>query len=350
METTFMHSKCITAALLGTAALACTGVAAQAQVQVYGTVDVAVGALESQPPGPPHAPITKVTGVHNGGVQTSYLGFRGSEDLGGGLRANVVLESFMRMDTGVPGRFGPAPVQDPFFSRASWVGLQGGWGEMRLGNVPNPAWLSLVFSSAMGSNSLFSPAFRQQFNGSTRGNNALDTSLPNVVAYSTPSFAGLAGTVAWQAREASPGGHNIVANVVYRKGPLMLTAAVSRVRHAPPPDPASALDERLVLAGGSYDFGALRGFVQYGQLDNDLAGTTDKMPQLGVVVPLGVGEWQLAWARDRTSGRADRTRTTTSTGYIHHLSKRSSLYLLAASDKLPVGTANSAVVGMRHAF
>lgn len=345
-----MHQKCIRAALLGGAVLACTPAVAQSQVQVYGTVDIAVGVLESQPPGPPNAAVTRVSGVHNGGVQTSYLGFKGSEDLGGGLRANFVLESFMRADTGTPGRFGPAPAQDPFFSRASWVGLQGGLGEVRAGNLPNPAWLSTIFSSAMASNSIFSPAFRQQYNGSTRGNNALDTSLPNALGYSTPSLGGLVGTLVLQAREAGAGGHNLVANLVYRRGPLMLTAAATRVRHAPPPDPAAALDEQLLMAGAAYDFGALRAFAQYAQLDNDMAGTTSKMPQLGLSVPLGVGEFQLAWARDRTSGRVDQTRTTTSAGYIHHLSKRSSLYVMAASDKLPVGTADSAVVGMRHAF
>lgn len=345
-----MHHSCAHAALLAGAVFACIPAAAQSQVQVYGTIDVAAGVLESQPPGPPNAPITRVNGVHNGGVQTSYFGFKGSEDLGGGLRANFVLESFLRADTGVPGRFGPAPAQDPFFSRAAWVGLQGRLGDLRAGNLPNPAWLSSVFSSSMGSNSIFSPAFRQQYNGSTRGNNALDTSLPNALGYSTPSFGGLVGTLVLQARESAPGGHNLVANLVYRRGPLMLTAAATRVRHAPPPDPAAAMDEQLLMAGVSYDFGVLRAFGQFAQLDNDLTGVTDKMPQLGVSVPLGVGEFQLAWARDRSSGRSHATRTTTSGGYIYHLSKRSSVYLMATSDKLPVGTANSAIVGMRHAF
>jgi predicted porin len=324
---------------------------AQAQVQLYGTVDAAFGRLSAQPPGPPNAPIANSTGVHNGGVQTSYFGMRGAEDLGSGLRANFQLEAFFRVDTGMEGRFSPpGPPQDPLFSRSSWIGLQGPWGDLKLGNVSNPSWLSLIFSSAMGSNSLFSPAFRQQFNGSTRGNNPLDTALPNSVLYSTPNLGGMVASLAVQARELSPGGNNVLANAVYRSGPLLLTAAGARIRHAPPPDPAAALDASYYVVGASYDLKAVKLFGQYAQLKDDLARTTDKMPQLGLTVPVRSGEFQLAWARDRTTGAANRTRTTTSAGYIHNLSRRSSLYAMFANDDLSVGTATSYVVGMRHTF
>lgn len=334
------------------AAFAC---GAAAQVQIYGTVDLAVGVLESQPPGPPNTPISKVTGVHNGGVQTSYFGFRGSEDLGGGLKANFQMESFFRADTGASGRFGPpSPAQDPFFSRASWVGLQGGFGDVKIGNVSNPAWLSMIFSSAMGGNSLFSPGFRQQFNGSTRGINGQDTSLPNTVLYSTPSISGVVASIALQSKEAVTGKSNIVGNVVYRAGPLMLTAAASKVRHTPPPDAPVAENLDYYLLGGSYDFKVAKVFLQYAQQKNNLNNVKDKLPHVGVTVPVGAGEFQLAWAKDSARGGANNVlnydRTTTSLGYVYNLSKRSSLYGMATSDKLRLGTAKSYVVGMRHAF
>lgn len=344
-----MRRKTYLAAAMA-ATLALAGSPVHAQVQLYGTVDVAVGTLASQPPGAPNAPITKIKGVHNGGVQTSYFGFRGTEDLGGGLKASFQLESFMRVDSGTNGRFGPLPVQDPFFSRASWVGLQGDFGDIKLGNVANPAWLAMVFSSAMGSNSIFSPGFRQQYNGSTRGNNGLDTSLPNSIAYTTPRLGGMVGTLVYQAKEGPLGGNNFNASVVYRDGPLLLTAATARVRHAPPPDTPAAQDETLTMVGGSYDFKAVKLFAQYSTLKNDLARTKDKMPHIGLTAPLGSGELQLAWASDRTSGATNTTRKTTSLSYIHNLSKRTSVYGMAASDKLPVGTANSYVVGVRHTF
>lgn len=340
------NRTCLVATALVT--LACS---AAAQVQIYGTVDTAIGVIETQAPGAPNAPITEVSGVHNGGVQTSYFGFRGTEDLGSGLKANFQLEGFFRADTGAAGRFNPpGPAQDPLFSRASWVGLQGAFGEVKIGNVGNPVWLSLIFSSAMGSNSVFSPAFRQQFNGSTRGINALDTSLPNTFLYSTPSLSGVVATVGVQTKETSPGGNNYVGNIVYRSGALMLTAAASKVRHAPPPDVPAAMDQSYYLVGGSYDFKVAKLFLQYARQKDNLTGTTDKLPHVGVTIPLGRGEIQAAWAKDSASGGANYTRTTSSIGYVYSLSKRTSLYGMAMADKVSVGTANSYVVGVRHTF
>ena len=104
-------------------------------VQLYGTLDVGVGQIQAQLPGPPNAAISpKVWAVQNGAVQTSYFGVRGTEDLGDGLKAKFQIESFIRLDTGAYGRFNPpGPAQDPFWSRAAWVGIEGGFGDLRLG-------------------------------------------------------------------------------------------------------------------------------------------------------------------------------------------------------------------------
>lgn len=352
-----LFTQSISTSTLATLGFASLIGAAQAQpaaqgnsVQIYGTVDLAVGSLSSQPPGPPNAAIRSVTGVHNGGVQTSYYGFRGSEDLGGGLKASFQIESFFRADTGEAGRFGPAPTQDPMFSRSSWVGLQGDFGDIKLGNVSNPAWLAMLFTSAMGSNSTFSPSFRQQYNGATRANNGLDTSLSNSIVYTTPRLGGVIGTIAYQAKEVSFGANNYVASLVYRGGPLVLTAAATKVGHAASPSAPGVLDQDLFLLGGSYDFKVVKLFGQYSTLDNDLAKRKHKMPHVGLTAPLGNGEFQLAWAKDDVSGSTNSSRKTMSLGYVYSLSKRTSLYGMAASDKVSVGTAKSYVVGIRHTF
>lgn len=319
-------------------------------VQLYGTIDLAFGQQSSQPPGPPNAPIRRVSAVHNGGVQTSYLGFRGSEDLGGGLKANFQMESFFRADTGASGRFGPAPAQDPLFSRSSWLGLQGGFGDIKLGNSSNPAWLAMIFTSAMGSNSTFSPSFRQQYNGATRANNGLDTTLSNSIVYTTPRLGGVVGTVAYQSKQASLGSNNFVASLVYRDGPMVMAIAATKVGHAASPSTPGLLDQNLLLLGGSYDLKVVKVFGQYSTLDNDLAKRKHKMPHIGLTAPLGNGEFQMAWAKDDVSGSTNSSRKTLSLGYIYNLSKRSSLYGMAASDKVTVGTAKSYVVGMRHTF
>lgn len=152
-----------------------------AQVQIYGTVDMGIGRLANQNPGPPTTGVTTVSGAHNGALQTSYIGFRGSEDLGDGLIAKFALESFFRVDTGIPGRFDASPSAgaDQFWSRTAYVGLAGGLGEVRLGNNSNPLWIAMLLTNALGSNSVFSPSFRQLYNGGTRGRSAIDTAMVN---------------------------------------------------------------------------------------------------------------------------------------------------------------------------
>ena len=63
------------------------------------------------------------SGIHT----TSRWGLRGSEDLGGGAKALFNLESGLNADTGAPAN------ATKYFDRASWVGLQGGWGTLALG-------------------------------------------------------------------------------------------------------------------------------------------------------------------------------------------------------------------------
>ena len=320
-------------------------------VSVYGTVDLGLGSLESQPPGPPTAPITTVRGLHNGGIQFSYIGFRGTEDLGGGMKAKFQLESFIRADTGASGRFNPpGPPQDPFWSRSSWVALEGGFGEVRLGNNTNPSWLANISTSAMGGNSIFSPSFRQQYNGSTRGYMAQDTALPNSVSYLSPNFGGTVVTVNLQASETSGLSNNVNLSAVHRSGPLVLALAGASVKHAPSPDPAGALDERFVMVGGAYDFKVVRLFAQYTDHKDNLANRKTKSPHIGLTVPVGTSQIQLAWGESKTSGAASSKRTTTSAGYVHPLSKRTELYVMLANDKLPVGTAQSYMAGIKHTF
>lgn len=346
------HRSAIAPAIL---LLACASTArAQAQMQLYGTVDAAVGQIETQHPGPPNAPIVRTRGVHNGGLQTSYFGLRGGDDLGAGYTAFFVLESFLRADIGQPGRFdaNPASGADPFWSREALVGLGGPFGELRLGTNAQPAWVSMILTSALGANSVFSPSFRQIFNGGTRGRSDTDAMLFNSVKYNTPVLAGLSGSAIVSAAEGSGAGSNYGASVGYRAGSLFVTAALTRVRHAESPALPGARDQALHLVGGSYDFGAVRLFAQYTTIDNPRLNAKDKMPHLGLTAPVGLGQVQLAWEQDKNTAAGSTTRrTTASGGYVYALSKRTQVYGFAMRDDLPVvGNADSYVLGVRHAF
>ena len=324
---------------------------AQSQVQIYGTIDAAVGRVDTQPPGAPNAPISSVTGVHNGALQTSYFGFRGTEDLGGGLSAKFQMEGFFRADTGQSGRFDASAATgvDNMWSRETYVGLSGGFGEVRLGVNATPAWVAMLQSNALGANSVFSPSFRQLFNGGTRGLSEVDTAMVNSVRYLSPNFGGLEGSLVVQPSEGA-GSTSYGGNLAYRSGPVFLTAAISRVRHAANPNVAGVRDQTLSLVGGAYNFGPVKVFGQYTNVNNPRLGTTDKLPHFGVSAPLGSGELQFSTGTDKKTGTTISTRTTTSLGYVYNLSKRTDLYTFAMSEKLPVGTGNSYVVGIRHRF
>jgi len=114
------------------AALCCAGLAsAQSSVTVYGIVDAAVTVTNNQAGG------TK-TQLEAGQLATSRWGFKGTEDLGGGLKANFMLESTLANDTGAGGSsFGGGFVQAgttaSFFDREATVGLSGGFGSVNLG-------------------------------------------------------------------------------------------------------------------------------------------------------------------------------------------------------------------------
>ena len=109
-------------------------------------------------------------------IFSSQWGIKGTEDLGGGLKANFMLNGDANTNTG---------GTDPrgLFRRAAWVGLSGNFGEIRLGDQANP----IVTASA----NLF-PVGGNTVNGvrTTIGYSAADNNR-NAVGYLTPSFNGL---------------------------------------------------------------------------------------------------------------------------------------------------------------
>ncbi|MEG2964592.1 MAG: porin, partial [Janthinobacterium sp.] len=108
--------------LAAMAVLAAAAGAAQAQsnVTVYGLLDVGVDNTSNASPSK-----GSVSHVSSGGMNTSRWGIRGSEDLGGGLKAVFNLEGGILMDTGA--------ADGALFKRQAYVGLEGSYGRLVLG-------------------------------------------------------------------------------------------------------------------------------------------------------------------------------------------------------------------------
>ena len=114
--------------LIALAAVAATGAAfAQSSVTLYGVADVAVGKTNNAGLGLTSDKFQAIaSNVLNNG--NSRFGLKGSEDLGGGLKANFNYEGGINIANGAGNTSG-----GQLFSRAAWVSLSGGFGELRAG-------------------------------------------------------------------------------------------------------------------------------------------------------------------------------------------------------------------------
>lgn len=100
---------------------------AQSTVTIYGIVDTSIRYLSND-----NARGDSNVRVDNGAIANSRIGFKGTEDLGGGLKAMFQLENGFSSDTGA------LSTANTLFSRQSWVGLQGNFGKVRIGRQNTP--------------------------------------------------------------------------------------------------------------------------------------------------------------------------------------------------------------------
>lgn len=315
----------------------CAGMNAHAQssVSVYGLLDVSVGRTQ--------APGGKATNaLDSGKMTTSYWGIGGKEDLGSGLSAVFKFESFVRVGTGAAGRFD----SDPMFSRSANVGLSStSLGTVTFGRNTTPLFISTLMYNALGDSFGYSPSIRHYF---TSGTTTGDTGWSDSVVYASPSFGGFrfGASAAFKSSDAATDGKNLGVNFGYSNGPISAALVYQDVKK----DGAAAIDNtRTVQAGGSYDFGAAKVYLQLGKVDNKTTHVSYDIGGLGARVPAGSGAFVAQLGRISPDVGADRT--TFSAGYLHSLSKRTELYAVAMGDRIDgVGTGKSLSVGVRHKF
>ncbi len=324
---------------------------AQSSVQIYGLLDVSAGQFQN-------AGGLKLKRLDSGNFSTSHIGFRGTEDLGGGLRAGFTLETFLRLDNGGAGR---ADV-DTFWGRNAVVNLSGGFGNVRLGRMGPPMWNSTLQFNAFGDSFGFSPSVRQYYSLPAGTPLVGDSGWNNAIAYTTPALGGFTSTVMVAAGEGGVNsrGKNLGANATYRAGPLGVTAAWQDVKSQgalgrPLSAFAGFTGQTAYQVGGTYDFKVVRVFLQYGRISTDAILDVDTTNvNLSAAIPLGKGSVLAAYGMSKVDVQGptpERTSTITTVGYDYPMSKRTNLYAIYLSDKF-TGLANgtSYAVGMRHRF
>jgi predicted porin len=330
------------AAMVGFGSLSSLGAQAQT-VEIYGLLGAYAGSIKRS------GDIGSVRVINSGGLQTSYIGVRGQEDLGGGVKAIFALESFFRADTGEQGR-NPA---DPLFSRNAWVGIEGKYGRLTLGRQTNPTYLAAGQLSPFGNSVVFSPLSLQSFVAAYGSNIVGDTVWNNGIQYASKEISGFRGTVLYGPGEVA--GRNGVANLglhaTFKSGKFFTALSAQRVRvniSAP-----SAAQQEAVLAGASYDFGKVKVFGSTSHTKIE-AGRKNRLYDAGVSVPVSAsGAFLLEAARStiEVPGVPDQHRTTSTVGYDYRLSKRSDVYIIYSNDKRSdAASAGSVAVALRHLF
>jgi len=308
---------------------------AQSSITIYGVVDL--GIVADRDSG------QHITRVDSGNQTASRLGFTGEQDLGGGLKANFMIESQIEADTG-SSSFAGRP-----FGSQTWVGLSGRLGSIKVGRMFTP------YFGAIATNDPFDAKGPGE---STRLFQDSGVRMDNTVKYSLPSsLGGFYGDLAYGAGEVSGNAaalRQISMDAGFREGPLNVQLAYHNTN-----DANGVLAVRSAMVGANYDFGPVRGWMVMATNHNDSTlNTRDNL--IGISVPLHGGTLAADYVRksDRLLNNADATQV--AVGYYHTMSKRTNVYLVGSrlrngsvaryQTTLPGGTRQLLSLGIRHQF
>lgn len=349
--------------LIALAVLAASGLAsAQSTVTLYGLVDAYLGTQKINGLSQTGVNLANPVGGSGGGLQTSRFGLKGSEDLGGGLKANFVLEAGFDPSTGAANNY-TSPFtgasSSAIFGRQSWVGLSGGFGEVRLGKMWTPYDEVKGSGAAAFDANIFAPA------ANVWASNGYEDRPGNAIYYATPNFSGFSAAAMYSFGEnktpTNSAGKIISVNVKYAGGPVAAALAYQTQKASG----AVADATKFTQLNGSYDFGVVKLLGAYGQVKNGASpwGTAvdkSKEYQIGLDVPLGSAftlSGGYAHSKDnQVAGGPDITRKGFGLAGLYALSKRTNLYAGAQNAKQDayglVGENKITVyaIGVRHTF
>lgn len=302
--------------LIALAVLASVAGVAQAQssVSVYGVVDAVLHKDKGVP--------AKLT---SGGVSGSRLGFKGTEDLGGGLKANFLLEHGFNVDTGTQRTAGSS------FDRQAYVGLGGGFGEVKLGKI----W-SAYDDISGATNPMFDSVLSVE--NSIWASTGYVANPSNGIYYASPSFGGVSGAFSTNLKEGT-GNQSNAFHVKYEGGPVYAGVAYQV-------DKTFAGDTKFTRVNGSYDLGVAKLLAGYGNVKAGSAKTTDL--SFGADIPLGSSlTLSTGYASSKLDG-AERASGLT-LGVAYSLSKRTTVYG-GFLDTKNAGPDTRYGFGLKHTF
>lgn len=340
---------------------ACAGAAhAQSAVQIYGTID---------------AGVIKRSGdaVSIGKRSANTLGFKGTEDLGNGLKALFHVEVRYESDTG-SNEIGSNGTQRPLFQGQSRVGLQGDFGMLRIGRgltpfhetigafepfhaIPTPGGFYTDLAVAGYSSQALDPVGYSNnrwsnaiwYNSPLINGFQLNTAIATKENNGGPAIIGRGSAAAPQYPLGAEGSANPFSiTATYNNGPAAFMAGYER----------NAIESKVWSIGASvFATPELKLMATYARQDQDntrLFNAETKSWVLGANYTMGPGKFLAGYGQKDTDG-LDRVKQL-SVGYEYSLSKRTYLYLDASRKKGMVptatnpGTVNQYDIGLNHSF
>ena len=303
--------------LIALAVLAASGAAmAQSSVTLYGVVDANLTWEDNG--------AQSITRMDPSRLNGNRFGFRGVEDLGGGMSAIFQLESGFNLDTGA------SASATSFFNRLSFVGLTGGFGTVKLGRQNNALYSNLGTFDPMGNALAGDSASLFQYSGSRND---------NVISYNY-SASGFRGEVQYGLGEVA--GNSSANRMVggflgYKMGPLDVVLTYQDTKNVANTDSA-----KVTLLGGNYNFGVVKAFAAY-STEKGLGTTDVRDLLLGLTAPIGAaGTAMVSYIKEDDRRNANRDSSLIAVGYKHDLSKRTALYTSYGQMKNDRNVANRA--------
>ena len=309
-------------------------------VQAYGQIRLTANRVESGP-----------ARVHELRDNASRLGFRGSEDLGGGVSALFGLEMGLEADTGA--------ATDPIY-RNSYVALRNGAGTLALGRLDS-------------ANPTGSPLYSQVtaivgFAPNDAGATAIGTSVlnarnrvSNAIGYRSPDWGGLefmargylrgAGTAA----EAEHAARSVDLGLMYRRGPL--TAGVGFGKDERSGGLLANEFDAKWQVGARYSFGFVEPYVMVGTDRFNSSGTRRRSVDywlVGTELTLGLHAVVLNVMEKDVQTSLTGTRKRQQMAYLYRFSKRTQFQAFFDNDGVDSSRSNVRIravgTGVRHDF
>ena len=369
--------------LIALAVLAASGAAmAQSSVTLYGVADAFVGYKKT----------TTVTAVGNrlvsgqtsqtvidsNGLNSSRWGLKGTEDLGGGMKAVFVLESGLSLDTGA------SASATSLFNRQAFVGLDNSsLGTVSVGRQYT-AYDSVrgTFLSAQGNSTSFDATNGTQLSQANLNavaayaNAAVPTPAQataaaaalsgaaiggrigawagyqvrtdNSIRYATPSISGFQGALVYGFGENKTGTtsatKNASASLTYANGPIGIALV-----HAHD-EPASNFRVKNTAIGGYYDFGVAKAFASLNRAEYSGLAKQNEWA-VGVRAPLGATTLVAQYAQSKGKDLGKNQSLGLEAQYS--LSKRTTAYAAFNQTKVEILNNNKNSIlglGVRHTF